>query len=195
MVKIILSLLFGLGIGAAAGFYFGTQETLKTQIEILNTEKGKAAQQISECNQQKTTLEEQNKTISAELKLNESRPGFVTSATLDSPQFSPPNLEPISSDKNGDILLQWTSIQGAKKYIINVEDQEGKLITSVDVEGETSLYLNRMAQSNKIGDGNYLVRIATINGLDQAGPYGPSKPIQFAKKIKVPTKKPKTKKK
>lgn len=192
MIKVILTLIIGIGIGGTAGFYVGSDQTEKAQKEILRAQQETWEQQLKDCNEckdQKAKVEEQNKTLTAELQLNETRSCFVSSATLDAPEFSPADLEPLFSDKNGDIKLNWSPVKGAKQYIVTIEDEEGKTISTTDVEGETFLYLNRISRSANLPTANYYVRIATVNGLDQAGQQGPRKPIHFASlSVKTPKK-------
>jgi hypothetical protein len=197
MIKLVLTLIIGIGIGGAVGFYVGSDQTEKVQKEILRAQQESWEQQLKDCNEckdQKAKVEEQNKTLTTELQLNETRPFFVTSATLNAPEFSPPDLEALTSDKNGNISLNWSPVKGAKQYVVTVEDEEGKSISTTDVEGETSLYLNRITKSANLSTANYYVRIATINGLDQVGPQGPRKPIHFTSISVKASKKTKSKK-
>jgi hypothetical protein len=194
MFKFILALVIGLGIGGAAGFYFGTSQAEKVQKEIFQAKESVWTGQMNECKGQQNKTEERIKALSAELQLNESRPGFVSSATLNAPEFSPPNLETLNSDKHGEILLQWTPVKGAKEYLVTVEDPAGNVITTVEVEGETSLYLNRIPHSAKMSAEDYFVRIASVNGLDREGPQGPAKPVHFTNRKLKAEKKQKTKK-
>lgn len=194
MFKFILALIIGLGLGGAAGYFKGTEDSTKIHIEILHKEQEISTQKISDCNEQKTKIEEQLKTINAELQLNESRSCFVSSAPLSPPEFEPANLDALGSDKKGEILLKWSPVKGAKHYVVTVEDQAGTVVSTTEIEGETLMYLNRIPHTTKLEAADYFVRIATVNGLDQIGQQGERKPVHFNTQSFKPTKKQKSKK-
>ncbi len=180
MIKVILAFIIGAGVSGATCFFIATDKADKKYNLIIKNEQETLNKQINECKDQVSKSEEELKTVSEELKLNETRSCFVTGKTLEAPEFSPPDLEPLSNNKNGDIILNWTPVKGAKQYVVTVEDNEGQIISTVDVEGETSIYLNRMTHASKLSEAEYYVRIASVNGLDQTGTPGPKKPIRFS---------------
>lgn len=186
MLKVILGLLFGIGIGSFAGYYYADTiyktklKTIETEKETTKTEKESIAQELVACNEQKTKVEKQFQDADAEIKLNETRSCFVTAATLEAPEFIPPDLEAIHSDSSGNVILNWKAVKGAKKYIVKIEGEDGTVVNTTEVEGEPTIYLNRISKASKLGAAQYFVRISAVNGVDQEGAQTERKPVQFS---------------
>jgi hypothetical protein len=197
MLKLIVTLVIGMAMGGAMGFYTGSTLAEKAQKEILRSQQESWTQQLEDCatcKDQKAKLEQENKEIVEELDINQTRGCFVSAKTLNPPEFDPPGLEPIGSDSRGDIMLKWKPVVGAKQYIVSVEDQEGKVISTTEVEGETWMVINRHSRAARLAEANYFARIAVVNGLDRVGPEGPRKPVHFLPLVAKVNKRPMTKK-
>lgn len=193
MLKLVLISIISLLLGGVVGFFGGSKYSEDLAQTILQEKTTSWENEISTCKAEKAKIETDFKNMESklqlaqdDLKLNESRSGFVTSAILQPPEFDPPDLEPLTSNNNGEVLLKWTPIRGAKKYNVIVEDKDGKQVHTSEVEGETYLYINIAVTSSEGAD--YFARVSAVNGLDQAGPLSPQKPIHFNQK-KFTTKK------
>jgi hypothetical protein len=196
MIKALIGLLVGAGIGFAGGYYY-LENIYKEKLKSVEAEHESTVQELSACIEQKGKAEKQFQEADAELKLNENRSCFVTSAILEAPEFIPADIESFTSNSNGDVVLSWNPVKGAKKYIVTVESEDGTVVNTSEVEGETTLLLNRITNASKLAAAQYFVRIATVNGLDKEGPQSERKPIHFAsqsfKATPKPTKTTKTK--
>lgn len=190
MLKLILALVVGLLLGGGAGFFGGSKYSEGIAQNFLQEKSKTWEKEIATCKDEKGKIEadfknmgSQLKLAQEDLKLNEARVGFITSAPLQPPEFDPPDLEPLTSNSNGEVLLKWSPVRGAKKYNVIVEDKEGNPVHSSEVEGETYLYININVKS---GDGaDYLARISAVNGLDQPSPLSNPKPIHFKPKSSI----------
>ncbi len=190
MLKLILALVVGLLLGGGAGFFGGSKYSEGIAQNFLQEKTKTWEGEIAACKKENAkietdfkNMESQLKLAQEDLKLNEARPGFITSAPLQPPEFDPPDLEPLTSNSNGEVLLRWSPVKGAKKYNVIVEDKEGNQVHSSEVEGETYLYININVKS---GDGaDYLARISAVNGLDQPSPLSEPKPIHFNPKTSL----------
>jgi hypothetical protein len=179
MLKVIIGLLFGAGIGGFAGFYY-TETIYKEKLKTIETAKELSVLELSTCTEQKTKFEKQFLAADAELKLNETRSCFVTSATLEAPEFIPPDVEAIRSDSSGNVILNWKAVKGAKKYIVKIEGEDGTEVNTTEVEGEPMMHLNRITSASKLEAAQYFVRLSAVNGLEQEGKQSERKPIQFS---------------
>lgn len=191
MLKLVLVSITCLLLGGAAGFFGGSKYSEDIAQKILQEKTNSLEKETSSCKEEKLKIETDFKNLESQLqlaqedlKLNESRLGFITSATLQPPEFDPPDLEPLTSNSNGEVLLKWSPVRGAKKYNVIVEDKEGKQVHMSEVEGETYLYINIAVKSSEGAD--YFARISAVNGLDQASPLSPQKPIHFNPKKFTP---------
>ena len=203
MLRMTLLLILGLVIGGVAGFFGGSAQTKKEADEALSKKTQAWAREIGVCMQDKTTLETafkdlevRFKEVESELKLNEARPGFVSSAVLSAPEFMPAETSLLKTNPKGDVLVKWSPVKGAKKYLVKIEDEAGSTVHVSEIEGETSVNVNFKTKSASNPKNKYYVRLVSINGLELEGPPGPRKPIEFALKKTVVTKKtPKKKRK
>lgn len=178
-MKVFFTLLLGLAMGGGAGYYAGTYYEAQRGAAVLAKESDQWQQQLQQTQEKLTQAEGELETVKKELTLNEDRPGFVTARSLDAPEFEPANLEEITSNKNGDVVLTWKPVKGAKAYVVTVEDESQNIVSTTDVEGETKLLLNRVSSSAKLPEVQYFVRISSVNGLNEEGAKGPKKPIRF----------------
>lgn len=184
MLKLVLISITSILLGGVLGFFGGSQYNENIAQTILQEKTNSWENEISTCKEEKLKLQTDFKNMESQLnlaqedlKLNESRAGFVTSAALQPPEFDPPDLEPLTSNNNGEVLLKWTPVRGAKKYNVIVEDKDGNQVHTSEVEGETYLYINIAVKSSAGAD--YFARVSAVNGLDQASPLSPPKPIHF----------------
>lgn len=191
MGKLILMLVLGLLTGAIAGFLGGSSYAQNVAEEAFNGQKEEMTKEVTACKDAKEKLEgelkkleAQYKTAEGEVKLNENREGFVSGSTLPAPEFVPANLEPLETDAKGDVTVNWRPVKGAKKYIVKVENNSGKVVHSAEVQGDTSVVVNIVIKSSRAAKAEYFVRIASVNGLDQEGPLGPKKPVHFSAQAK-----------
>ena len=179
MLKVILGLLIGGGLGYFGGFYY-TETIYNEKLKVISTEKETVSQELTTCKEQTEKLQADFQKVDAELKLNETRECYVTAASLPAPEFVPADLAALQSDESGYITLNWTSVKGAKKYIVKVEGEDGTIVSTSDVEGEPMLVLNRISNASKLPSAQYFVKISAVNGLDQEGAWTERKPLHFA---------------
>lgn len=195
MWKLILMFVLGLIIGGAGGFFGGSKYAQDIAQQSLATQQEEWDKKISGCNEEKEKLDAEFKKIDAqfkvadaELKLNENREGFVSGAKLPAPQFDPPSTDPLETNTKGDVLVKWTPVKGAKKYVVKVEDKAGNVVHTSDVEGETYVYVNILLKASRATDAEYFITVATVNGLDQEGDPSEKRPIHFGAQASRPTK-------
>lgn len=195
MGKMIGVLVVGLLIGGTAGYFGGSTIVQKEAEETLTRRTAEVNKAVGACNSEKEkleadlkNLESQLKVAESEIKLNEDRPGFISSQTLSAPAFSPADAKPLNANKKGEVLVRWTPVKGAKKYLVKIEDQVGSVVHTSEIEGETYVYVNLKTKSANAAKSAYYVRLVTINGLDQEGPPSELKLIQFGNKVAGNTK-------
>lgn len=192
MFKVLLIFIFGLLIGGGAGFWGGSQYTEEIAQKAMQEKTMVWEKDLSSCKDERYKIDADYRRVEAELKLaqddlklNQAKEGFITTATLLPPQFDPPNLDTITSNSKGEVLLKWAPVKGAKRYNVVVQDKEGKTIHTSEVDGETYLYIN-IATKSPEGD-DYFARISSVNGLDQPSQLSEPKPLHFNPRKPVAT--------
>ena len=84
---------------------------------------------------------------------------------LSAPEFSPPGATPLRGGLDGSADLIWKPIEGAKRYVIQVQSPDGKVVQTVTSE-------TPRAAITGLKSGDYTVGIQTIDAFERTGPKG-----------------------
>jgi hypothetical protein len=82
--------------------------------------------------------------------------------------------EIIETNHEGESMVKWEAVPGAKKYAIHLENAAGKIVKTYTTP-RTIIYLKDIPLPEGAREANYFVRLASINGKDEQGPLGPKK--------------------
>lgn len=110
----------------------------------------------------------------------------VAQALLPAPQFADTLPEILKADRRGDLAVEWSQVEGAKQYKLEVLSEDGqKVITEKVVERTT-------ASLTKLPPGNYKVTVKAIDQYDRDGDSAEAKGLDVPKKSAIRAPKIKT---
>jgi hypothetical protein len=102
---------------------------------------------------------------------------------LRAPAFADDSAAPLQATAKGTLFLNWRAINGAKEYLVELKDTQGK--------AQTFVARRPSHQLNKLMPGRYEVTVSAIDANDRAGEKSeargilvPSKPAVKSPKIK-----------
>lgn len=89
---------------------------------------------------------------------------------LPAPQWAQNTPEIIKSDAKGNLSFGWEEVEGAKHYLMILENESGKVIEQKEVTRTT-------ASLNRLKPGQYKVKLKSVDSLKRPGTESPAKPI------------------
>jgi hypothetical protein len=181
----ILYFLVGIAFGVAGNQYFSVKSTESSEQIIAKTnvaEKSSSAESPQTAPPLTTPITEPSPAPEIVDTITSAR----VEATKECPAcpclFSdeilpPPNLDPsmkdiIETNHEGETYLKWSAVQGAKKYAIHVERENGTLVKLYKAS-RTVIFLKDIPLAEGVREATYFIRLGTINGKDLEGSLGP----------------------
>lgn len=107
-------------------------------------------------------------------KIVERCPTPLEETLLDPPQYTQDIPETFKTNHEGEARISWLSVEGAKKYQINLISENGKRIKSWKTTRQT-LFLKEVPFDDNKEFTPYKITIQTLNAKDEAGPESPPK--------------------
>lgn len=177
MLKGFLGFILGLLVGGASAYYYSEKMELEKTTQLESSLEG-AKKELQVIQEQKNDIENKFNEVNSELELNKERSCYVTAAPLGAPVWIPENIDKIEGQGNGEAIINWQPVKGAKKYIVKIEAQDGAILNTSEVE-ETTLYIDQVKYRIGSESTQYLVSITAVNGLNQEGVASEKKPLYF----------------
>jgi hypothetical protein len=101
-------------------------------------------------------------------------PCLYSDEILDPPNFHASMPESLVTNFEGEALVRWTDVPGAKKYTVYLETEDGQEVKPYR-STRTVLYLKDIPLPKGKFEATYALRLAAVNGKDQAGPKSKSR--------------------
>jgi hypothetical protein len=183
--RTLLGLLFGFALGV-----FFSQIFLSKQAEPISISKSSPTTEAFPTAQETKSEEKteptllQKETMIAAAPSCPACPCLYSDQILDPPRFDSNLPETIETNREGEALVQWNEVAGAKKYLVHIENKEGKIIKTYKASRRT-LYLKDIPLPEGFQQADYFLRISSVNGKDEEGPKGPRKNLHVAPQANV----------
>lgn len=181
--------LFGVLFGFALGAVF-SQLFFQKQVEPISISNSSPVTETSPTIQETKNEEKLEPTfIPKETKTEAALscpacPCLYSNQILDPPKFDPNLPEIIETNREGEARVQWIEVPGAKKYLVHIENKEGKIIKTYKASRRV-LFLKDIPLPEGFQQADYYLRLSTVNGKDEEGPKGPRKNLHVAPQANV----------
>ncbi len=111
-------------------------------------------------------------------------PCIYSDEVLVAPQYDPRTKEILETNHEGEVLVRWIDVPGAKQYNIHVENEKGKTVKSFK-STRSLAYLKDFPLPDGKLEAKYWIRLATVNGKDQEGPRGEKRELNVKPQANV----------
>jgi hypothetical protein len=111
-------------------------------------------------------------TVPAAMDLNE--------LELPPPRFVDSIPDPLTTNAEGEVYLKWTKVNGARSYLITIEDKYGKVAKKVRASN-TAVYLKELPRDPKQMEGEltYFVKLSSLNLNGKPGRAGEPRTLVY----------------
>lgn len=96
-------------------------------------------------------------------------PCLFSDKILPPPEFTHDMKAMLESNFEGEVLVKWTPVNGAKRYEVHLESKTGELLKAYKTP-RTILYLKDIPLPPGKFEADYSLRLVSVNGKDQPGP-------------------------
>lgn len=103
---------------------------------------------------------------------------------LPPPKYADKLPKKLETNRTMEVKVAWGGVNGAKGYNIYVEDKGGRLIRKFETK-RTFIYLRDIPLPAEATELEYQVRLATVNGAEQAGDKGETRPLKISRQASV----------
>ncbi|MGZ3791892.1 MAG: hypothetical protein ACXVCP_06065 [Bdellovibrio sp.] len=111
-------------------------------------------------------------------------PCLFSDKTLDPPEFAANAPASFATNLEGEVRINWIEKPGAKKYKIFLENKDGKQV-QISQTSRTAIYLKDIPLPSGQVEAHYFIRLASVNGKDEVGPKGSSRPLHVKPQASV----------
>lgn len=172
----ILYVLLGIVLGYFLSQFGTTDSKLSEQNNISTSEKN-----ISDPNSATSTVTEKKPD---DQKVCPVCPCLYSDEILGPPKWDPNLKEKIETNHEGEALIRWIEVPGAKRYNVYVESENGTVVKTFKAS-RTLVYLKDLPLPEGKFEADYFLRLATVNGKDEEGKRSERKPLHVKPQANV----------
>ena len=111
-------------------------------------------------------------------------PCLFSDKILPAPEFTRDLKATLESNFEGEVLVKWSPINGAKRYEVRLESETGEALKTYKTP-RTILYLKDIPLPPGKFEADYILRLVSVNGKDQPGPKGPARALHVKPQASV----------